>query len=318
MLKQFLNSGSIKALMLYDGENDTGADAKSKLREQISKGNLPSENKVAVPDKVEKEEDKDGEKNEEGEDDEDDDGDGEKEEKEEVVELTPEQKAEKEAADKIAAKAKRKEDRVQKRINEIAASRDVAVAEVARLKAQLEANPEQKLTEAEIETRAEAIAAKKLADQQLKEVQENFEAACDKLQAAAKKEDNKFDQKINDIASDLGPIPSFIIGVLEDFDNGGEVLAFIANDDELAEKIWNLKNKPAKMTRELVEISNKLADEKKPKKKAISKVPDPVKPVNGSRTVSTALTEADAKDMPTYVAKRQAQIAEDRKRKGYH
>jgi hypothetical protein len=43
-----------------------------------------------------------------------------------------------------------------------------------------------------------------------------------------------------------------MIGVISDFDNGAEVLVAIANDDELAEKIYGFKNSPAKMTRELV------------------------------------------------------------------
>lgn len=310
-----MSGGSLLSYALYDGNNDEGSP-KDKLREQIAKGNLPEgqavikEGEVIEPDP---EEDDD-----EGDDEPELDADGNPIVKEPVVELTEEEKAAKEEADKIAAKAQRKQDRVQKRIDRLTADKAAAEAEVARLKAQLEADPEKKLTEEEIETRAEAKAAQKQAAKDLAEVQAKFEAACDKLQAEARKVDPEFDDKINDIATDVGPIPSFMIGVLEDLDNGGEVLAFIANDDELAERIYSLKTKPAKMTKELVDISNKLEAEKKKPKKQISKVPDPVKPVNGSRANnSTTITEADTKDIDTYVRKRQAQMLEQRKLKGF-
>lgn len=205
---------------------------------------------------------------------------------------------------------------MQRRIDEATAARKAAEAEVARLKAQLEADPEKKLTEEEVEARAEAIAARKLADKQMKELQEKFDADCEKLQKAASKLDKDFDDKIADIAEDIGPIPSFMIGVLSDMDNGGEVLSHIANDDELAEEIWGLK--PAKMTKRLVEISNKLEAAKKKPKKQISRVPDPPEPVKTNRNSnSTIITDADTKDMSTYVKKRQAQMLEKRKAQGF-
>lgn len=306
-----MNGGSLLSYALYDGNNDEGS-AKDKLREQIAKGNLPEGQAVI------KEGEEDGNEPDPEEDEENEEGYEEENEPEPEAELTEEEKAAKAEADRLAAKAKRKEDRVQKRFNELTAAKATAEAEVARLKAQLEADPEKKLTEEEIETRAEAKAAQKQAAKDLAEMQTKFEAACDKLQAEARKVDKDFDDKINDIATDVGPIPSFMIGVLEDLDNGGEVLAFIANDDELAERIYSLKTKPAKMTKELVEISNTLAEAKKKPKKQISKVPDPVTPVKGSRSNnSTMITEADTKNMPEYVRKRQAQMMEQRKAKGF-
>jgi hypothetical protein len=71
------------------------------------------------------------------------------------------------------------------------------------------------------------------------------------------------------------------------------------------------------MTKKLVEISTKLADAKKPPKKQISKVPDPGTPVKPNRVVSNTLTEADAKNMDVYVAKRQKMMAEKRKASGF-
>lgn len=312
-----MSGASLIAIALRDRENEDGSDPRTKLREQIAKGNLPEGQAVIKEGEAEVIEEENEEDDEEVNEPELD-ADGNPIVKEPEAEETAEEKAEREKQEKIAAKAKRKEDRVQKRFDELTAAKATAEAEVARLKAQLEANPEKKLTEEEIETRADAIAAKKLADKEMAEIQAKFEKACDKLQADAREVDKDFDDKINDIATDVGPIPSFMIGVLEDLDNGGEVLAFIANDDELAERIYSLKTKPAKMTKELVDISNKLEAEKKKPKKQISKVPDPVAPVKGSRSNnSTAITEADTKNMEVYTKKRMAQIMEQRKARGF-
>jgi hypothetical protein len=315
MFKNLMNGVSLSSLMLRAPDDESGADAKTALREKLAKGNTAPAADVVTPDPAEGDDEDEDE-------DEDDDEDGEKEEeaegeKEEVAE-TDEQKKEREAKEKIEAKAKRKDDRMQRRIDNAIAEKKAAETEIARLKAQLEANPDQKLTAEEVETKAQALADKKQADREIKDIQDKFDAACDKLQADAKKIDKDFDSKIGDIAADVGPIPSFMIGVLEDFDNGGEVLAFIANDDELAEKIWSLAKRPAKMTKELVLISNKLIDLKKAPKKQISKVPDPGTPVQGRRIVSNVITDADTKDMDKYVAKRQRQIAEQRKLKGFN
>lgn len=312
-----MNGSSLLALALRDRDSD-GTDPKAALREQLAKGNTPEGQTVIKKVEEDNEQDDADDKSDDEDDDGEKDDDEEEGEKEEVVEETAEQKAEREKQEKEAAKVQRKQDRVQKRIDNLTAAKAAAEAEVARLKAQLEADPDKKLTAEEVETRAEALAAKKLADKEMEQILANFEKACDKLQADARKADKEFDDNINDIATDVGPIPSFMIGVLEDLDNGGEVLAFIAKDDELAERIWGYINKPAKMTKELVEISNKLADAKKKPKKQISKV-ETMEPVRGSGRVngSLAITEADTKNMESYVAKRQAQMLEKRKLKGF-
>lgn len=308
---------SLSAMMLRDADNENGSDdPKAKLREQLAKGNVHKEG-IQNEQDADNQEDSGSEGDEEEGDEEDEEGeeevDGEDKEKKEE---TAEEKAEREKQEKIAAKAQRKQDRMQRRIDEATAAKKAAEAEVERLKKQLEADPEKKLTEEEVEARAEAIAARKLADKQMKELQEKFEEDCEKLQKAASKIDKEFDDKINDIAKDIGAIPSFMIGVLSDMDNGGEVLAYIANDDELAEEIWELK--PTKMTKRLVEISNQLEASKRKPKKEISRVPDPPAPIKTNRNSnSTIITEADTKDMNTYVKKRQAQIAEQRKARGF-
>jgi hypothetical protein len=315
MLKHLMNGGSLLSYALYDGNNDDGADPKAELREKLAKGNLQNGEQI-TDDKSDNESDEsDNEEADDAEEENDEEG-------EEEGEVDPpeneteEQKAEREAKEKIEAKAARKQDRMQRRIDKAVAAQKAAETEIARLKAQIEADPDKKLTEEEVEAKAEALAIKKAKDKELADLQSNFEKDCDDLAKAASKVDKEFNDKIHELADDIGPIPSFMIGVLADMDNGGEVLAYIANDDELAEDIW--KARPTKMTKMLVEISTKLADAKKKPKKQISRVEAPGEPVKGSRVVSTAVTEADTKNMDNYVAKRMKAIAEKRKALGFN
>ena len=313
MFKHLLNGSSLLALALRDAENDNGTpDPKAALREQLAKGNVQKEG--TNNENTDNEQD-DGENEEDEEDENEDDEEGENDDEVEdpPENETDEEKKTREAREKEEAKLQRKQDRMQRRIDKAIREKKEAEAEVKRLKEQLEANPDQKLTAEEIEAQAEAKAAKKLAEKEMADLQAKFDKDCENLAKAANKEDKQFDDKINELAEDLGPIPSFMIGVLADMDNGGEVLAHIANDDELAEEIWN--SKPAKMTRKLVEISTKLEEAKKPPKKQISRVPDPIAPVKTNRKISNTITEADAKNMDEYVRKRQAQMAEARKLK---
>ncbi len=321
MFRNLLNGVSLSAMMLRDGNNDEGApDPKASLREQLAKGNVQKEG-------VNSDEENNDDKGSEGDTDEDDEDDQEgddesSEEDEEVDENeTEEEKTarlakEAEAAEKAKAKAQRKEDRMQRRIDKATAAQRTAEAEIEKLKAQLAADPDKKLTAEEVESLAEAKAAEKLAAKERADLQKQFDADCEVLQKAANKADKDFDNKIAELAEDIGPIPSFMIGILSDMDNGGAVLAHVANDDELAEEIW--KAKPTKMTRLLLEISNKLAAEAKPPKKQISKVPAPIEPVRTNRVQSNVITEADTKNMDSYVAKRQKQIAERRKAQGFN
>src|ERR1017187_3611898 len=110
MLKQFLNGGSLKSLMLFDAESEAGiAEEKAKLREQLAKGNIVKEAPV-----VEKEEEVEEEEGEE-------EIENEENEEEEKVEETAEEKATREANETQAAKDKRKEERIQKRIDKAVA-----------------------------------------------------------------------------------------------------------------------------------------------------------------------------------------------------
>lgn len=309
MLKHLMNGGSLLSYALYDAADDAKAARDAQRAELLKNNTVKSE----APEKEveEKEEEEDKEKEEEAEEKEEDKDPDE-------TELTPEQIKEKEIADKVTAKAKRKEDRVQKRINDIAAQRDAANDKIKELEAKLAADPEARLTEEEVETRAEAKAAEKLRAKEMADVQAAFDLDCETLRKAAIKIDKDFDDKIADMAEQFGPIPSYMINALSDIENGGEVLATIAADDDLAEKIWNLKFKQAKMTRELLDISNRLIAAKKKPKKEISKV-ETITPLNSNNVKETIITDSDTKpeNMHEYAAKRRAQIAERQKGRGF-
>lgn len=324
-----MNGGSLLTIARFDKDADERAALRAKIAgntkveavsdsEKEAKDNQNSDNNDNQNEEDNNEEDEESEEEgEEGEEDEekdDDDDEGEK-----KVEETAEEKAEREKQEKIAAKAKRKQDRMQARIDEATAARRNAEAEVARLKAQLEADPDKKLTPEEVQAQAEAIAERKLQEKNLKELQDKFDENCEILRKAAKAVDKDFDAKIAETAETFGKLPSFMLGVLFDLDNGGEVLSYLANDDDEAERIYDLQKKPAKMTSELVLISLKLAEAKKPKKKEISKVNGikPVKNNGGGASQNTVITEADTKDMNRYVAKRIQQREAQKKARGY-
>ncbi len=312
-----MNNGSLKSLMLFDADSEKGAaEAREKLRADIVKGTnvtakseqeLAAANTEGDPDP---EIDPDPEVDPEEEPEFDDDGNP-------IVKEPPaeETAAEKKARETQEAKDKedRKQARIQKRIDKAVAGQRAAEAELIKLKAQLEANPDKKLTEEEVQARAEAIAAEKVAAKELEHLQADFNKACDKLQTEGTKLDKEFTPKVVAMAEELGPIPSRVIGVLSDFDNGAEVLKFMIDDIDEAEKIYDLKDKPEKLAIALMKISDKLTAAKRPRPRQISQVPDPVRPVNGSRVQSLTITEADTKNMDTYVAKRTRQMEERRK-----
>lgn len=309
MLKQFLNNASPTSLMLWDAESEAGvAEEKAKLREQLSKGNLTKETPVVEEEGIEEE---DGEKDEETEEGEDEETDG-----DEKVEETAEEKTEREKKEREEFKAKRKEERVQKRIDEAVKAQRLAEADVLKWKTIAEAKPEdQKLTEAEVQARADAIANEKVTNLELNRLQKEFTNNCDKIQDAAEKLDKDFNKKVNDLAAELGPLPNQMLNVLFDLDNGPKVLKYLVDDVDEAERIYGLVNNPARLGIALSKISDKLIEADKPKKKEISNVPDPMKPVNGSRVQSTQITQKDttSEGMDNYVRKRQLEIEQRRK-----
>ena len=70
-----MSGSSLLAIALRDTENDNGADAKAKLREQLAKGNLQNQegtennNEADPPNEEENEEDGEGEEDEKDEED---------------------------------------------------------------------------------------------------------------------------------------------------------------------------------------------------------------------------------------------------------
>lgn len=194
--------------------------------------------------------------------------------------------------------------RLQKRIDKKSGSEKQLQKQLDDLKAQLEAKQaagETVLTEEDVNTRAERLAAERLAERE-------FTRACNKLAEAATKIDKEFDTKVKDMGEEIGPIPSVMIGILEDLDNGGAVLAHLVNNVDDAEELYALPL--PKMSLRLAKLSEKLAA--KPKRE-ISKVPAPNEPVTHGR-VQPAFDPRNTKmDTKEWIEKRNQQVAERRK-----
>ena len=211
-------------------------------------------------------------------------------------EKTPEQLA----AEKEAARTKTEKARIQKRIDKEVAKRKAAETELAELKAKVEASGEGSLTPEE---------ADKLAEEKAKQIvaMREFEKACDSLFKAAIKIDKDFKEKIDALADDIGAIPGAIIGVLSDFDNGGKVLTYLADNPDEAEKIWEMS--PMKAAVELTKLSAKLVTPKK----VVSKVPPPNDPLKGSGRTTTDAPLNDKMSTKDWIEKRKRDVEEKRK-----
>jgi len=315
MLKQFMNSGSLKALMVYDAEKSDIEKAREAIAKNTIVGDPPKKESEEEPKEEELDEEIEGEEEGEKEEPELDDDGNSIEKKEETAKEKAAREA-KEADERIKAKEARKTERMQKRIDTAIAAQRNAEAEIVKLKAQLEANPDKKLTEAEVQSRADAIAAEKIAAKDLERLQKEFNETCDKLQSDATKIDKEFTPKVVSMTNDLGPIPSRLIGILSELDNGAEVLAFMANDIDEAEKLYDLKERPEKLAIAIVRISDKLADAKKPKKPALSRVPNQGEPVKPRGNVNSD-TITGKESTEEYIRKRRLQQEQLRKNRGY-
>lgn len=306
MLKHLFNSSV--SHILYDKENEQGSKTPVELkREEIAKNTVVGDPVEKVtPAKEEDEIDPDIEINPE---EVELDADGNPIEK---VEETAEEKEAREKTERETAKANRKEQRVQKRIDTAVAAQKIAEAEIVKLKEQLAAKAAsgEALTEADVQARADAIANEKFTAREVARAQTEFEARCDKLNDAAIVLNKDFPRNVNLMAEELGPIPSTVINSISELENGAEVLDFMATDVDEAEKIYDLRDKPVRLGMALARISDKLIAEKRPKPKAISKVPDPKEPVNGSRAPSNIITGKETTE--EYIRKRQLQMREKR------
>ena len=222
------------------------------------------------------------------------------EENEETIEVS-EKTQEQLEAEKIEAKTAAEKARIQKRIDKEVAKRKTLETENANLKAQLAAKEsgEGKFTEEDVKKQAKVLADKEIADR-------DFANACSRLQKAATKLDKDFPDKIQELGTEVGPIPGAMIGILDDLDNGGQVLQHFTTDPDEYERIIALPS--TKMAVELTRLATKLA---KPPVKVLSKVPAPNEPLGGNARVDTPLNDKDPMDV--WIKKRNKQVEERRK-----
>jgi hypothetical protein len=209
-------------------------------------------------------------------------------------------------AQKAEAKTAKERDKFQKRIDREVGKRKALEDEIKELKAKLAAEPDKAnaLTEEEVNKRAKQIAQQELT---IKE----FNDASDRLFNSAVKVDKDFQKKINLLADDIGAIPGHLVGILDDLDNGGDVLVHFTLNPDDAEEIYQLS--PARAAVRLAKLAAKIEADKKPAPKAISKVPDPTEPIKGGSKSPDQLPKEPTKNMAEFIRIRNKQ-AEDRRR----
>lgn len=238
------------------------------------------------------------EKEEEIEKDNDDEKDDEKEEEGEKELETKDEK------DKTIAKLEKTIERLQRRVGKTTGEKGEIAKELNAAKASLEAKlaEGEGLTEEEVERRAEDRANQLVA-------QKEFVKAVNKLADDATKIDKNFPTKIKLLAEEVSPIPSHMVAILEDLDNGAAILNHLSDNVDEYETIHILS--PAKMATALSKIGNKLEQEKKPKPKQISKVPEPPETIKGGNSSPNILTGKESMD--EFVRIRNQQTEERRK-----
>lgn len=294
----------------YDAEKEGGSD-KTPAQIEREKIKVTTSRQTEQPEKTKTEDDDKGndkegteESDEEGKDDgEEGDESGESETKEGETELTEDQKQIKKLEKTIA--------RLQKRVGRTAAEKDQIKKDLTTATASLNAKVEagEGLTEEEVERRAEAKATAKVDARE-------FDNAQKKLVKAAIKADKDFMGKVNEMAQDVAPIPPFMIGALDDMDNGGAVLAYLAQNPDEYEELFTLP--PPKMIRALDKIGIKLEEAGRPRPRQISRVPAPIDPTKGGSESPNLLPEKpnkDAASMEKFVKLRAQQVEARRKQK---
>lgn len=231
-----------------------------------------------------------------------------KEEKIETIEKTEEELEQ----EKLEAKTVAEKEKIQKRINKEIGKRKVLEDEIKELKAKLAADPDKAnaLTEEEVERRAEDKAL-------LIQNQRDFTKASNRLFEAGVKVDKDFQKKITAMADEIGGIPGHLVGILDDLDNGGEILVHFVNNIEEAQEIFELN--PAKAALKLAKLSAKIETEKKPKPKEISKIPDPISAIKGGDKNPDQLPQKPTENMAEFVRVRNKQAEQHRRAKmGLH
>jgi hypothetical protein len=243
-----------------------------------------------------------------------DDGDKTEDDEEEEEE---EEDSEEEKARKEKEKEDRKQERLQRKFDKLAAEKTKAEKEVEALRKQLAEKPIEGLTEEEVERRAAAKAEQLAAAKEAEKAQKEFEKTADSLIKAANKVDKEFEKKIKDVAADTGVLmPKYMVEILSDLDNknGGEILARLADDEDLYEEICTLSER--RMTKRLDKMSEELKNRNKIVKPKERVLPDPIEPINdGSNNRGNVLPKNPTQNMDEYVRIRNAQAEAYRKNK---
>lgn len=218
--------------------------------------------------------------------------------------------AKEKTADEIAAeKEEKKQARIERKFAKEAAEKKQLKEENEALKRQLAEKPDASLTQEEIVKQARELADKQRKEDSEKSIEDKFVDDCNKLAIEAKKIDKDFDKKVDILGKEVGRIPSQMIGMLTDLDNGGAILNHLTDDLDKAEEIFKLS--PPRMALALAKLSTELS--KKPVKE-ISKAPEPNEPLGGGHKRS-AMVLNDKMPMEDWVALREKQVAERRERK---
>lgn len=214
-----------------------------------------------------------------------------------------------EIKDEVDEKSKKQQERFERRLSKEVAKRKELETRLNEAITRLESKKEDG---EETYTRADAEKlGKQLALQE--QFQRDFDNACIRLQEGSRKIDKTFDTKVKVMADELGPIPTQMIGVLDDLENGPVVLNHLVNNIDDAETIY--KSSPAKMALELAKLSTKLTAKKEVR--AISKVPNPNDTLGGNNKGSTT-TLSDKDDMDTWMQKRNEQVKKSRENGRYN
>jgi hypothetical protein len=331
---RYLNSAAT-----FDAENE-GKSAAQLQREAIAKtmAVAPKEGEESNKDKNEDKDENDTDDKEDDKEKDEDDEDKEEDENEDDKKApeneTEEQKTARLAEEKKQVKEQRKYERMQRRIDKVAAERDLTRTENEELKKQLAAKTVEGLTEEEVNARAKKIAEGIVNERNVANAQKQFEKDCDTLQKEALKVNKKFNEEVHEMAEEVAPIPGIMIGILVDLDNenGSKVLNYLAQNVDEYEKMFTgdvdakgnmIPISEGRMTAKLIRLSDKLkAEEDKAKaykKKEHSNVPPPVTPVTEGRDVRTAnaLPSNPTKNMDEFVRIRNQQEADRRKQRGY-
>lgn len=292
---RLLGSSALYLLSPKEDGTPTDEELKQKQRESIA---------VDKGGRTNKEEEKKEDDNKEEEEKEETETKEEEETNEEKLEASEEkiEELEEELEDKtLSAKDREKlEKRIVKERNKVKDLRE----ENARLKAQLEAKPndEKSYTEADVEAKAEELANRKAAERE-------FTKVVNQLAKDAEKADKKFKENLSEIADDNNPLPGALISMLSDLDNGGAVLAYLAaNSDEYEEIV---SQTPMKAIKSLSKISDTLIAKTK---KSVSKAPPVKQPVEGNGSSNDARA-SDKDDMATWIKKRNKEAEQHRRMK---